>query len=349
MPAILVETQVAESRCVLAERLHVLLAELQPALRDDVIAALAVEGKILHQPASTLDGRWALLPFTLARDLQPDVDMDVASAVGLAVECVICSTDLLDDVMDGDVTALTQQLGTARTLNVALALLCLAQRVLLSLAGSSFSASLLMRLLEMLQRALLLATVGQQQDLLAEIRGACELSREECLAIAAGKAGTLLSLACYLGAICAGVEEARSMQCAEMGRLLGIAAQLDNDAHDLSHLLHPAGLATTGVGQKSDLVRGKKTLPIVLAAHSLHAAHAWDESRIDAALRNLSMLSQEERVICLAALHEGSVVTWGIALLYRERARDCLCELERDGPVSQTLRLILGLDETFPM
>ena len=347
MPPLLMGTDLEEMRCIFAKRLHFFLKEVQPALRSDMVAALAVEGKLLHQPASTLDGRWALLPFSLACDLYPGVDAAVASTVALAVECVICSTDLLDDAMDEDVTVFVQQVGQARALNAALALLSLAQRMLLSLNGSSLPTARLISMLEALQNALLLATAGQQQDLLAEGRPACELSREECLAIAAAKAGTLLSLACQLGALCAGVEETRLAQCMEMGRLLGIAAQLDNDAHDLLALLQPCP-QTLPVG-KSDLARAKKTLPIVLAAHLLHATHEWDEQRIDAALRNLAALRDEEQAACLSALHEGSLTTWGMALLYRERARDCLRELECSGPLSHTSRLILGLDEALPI
>lgn len=334
-------TDLEKTRQALGNRLWVCLEEVQPVLREDIALTLAEKGKLLHQPASLLDGRWALLPFYLAHGLQSEVDSAVAGAVSLAVECVICSTDLLDDAMDEDVTPLAQQLGTARMLNVALALLCLAQRLLLSLS----ELSLRVRLLDTLQRMLLLATAGQQQDLLAEGRAACELTREECIEIAAAKAGTLLSLACRLGALCAGAEEVRVAQCAEMGRLLGIAAQLDNDAHDLSRLLQPLPPARLLGSQKSDLARAKKTLPIVLAARSLQTASAWDTLRIDTALRNLATLKGEERTICLRALREGILATWGIALLYRERARDCLRAIEGSAPFSRSLHLILGVSE----
>ena len=53
-------------RCLLYEQLQIHLNELEPALRDDVVEALSVEGKLLHQPASAQDGNWALLPFCLA-------------------------------------------------------------------------------------------------------------------------------------------------------------------------------------------------------------------------------------------------------------------------------------------
>src|SRR5437879_9390857 len=108
------------------------LESLSPALRVDVSQALASEGKLLHRPASLLDGRWSLLAFYLASDLQPGIESDQVSDVALAIECVICATDLLDDVMDEDNTALLRALGIARTVNVALALLYLAQRMLLA-------------------------------------------------------------------------------------------------------------------------------------------------------------------------------------------------------------------------
>lgn len=338
-PNLLIERTLTESRAFLNARLQLFLSELRPALREDMYAALASEGKLLHQPVSELDGRWALLPFILACDLTSHREKEVAGAVALAVECVVCSTDLLDDAMDGDVTPLTLQLGQPRTLNAALALLSLGQRILLSL--SDRPGVPVARLLETLYRALLRATAGQQQDLLAETRCVCTISWKECLSTAEEKAGALLSLACRLGALCANVEEERVEQWAEMGCLLGIAAQLDNDAHDLAAIL--ATPYEAKVSQKSDLARGKKTLPIVLAAHSLRAEHAWESQRVEFALRAPLALQGDERTHCLDALYEGSLAGWGTALLYRERARDVLQRIEQYQHVSPVLRFILGL------
>lgn len=333
-----------EERRLLSERLLNYLAQVHSVLREDIVVALAAEGKILRQPAETLDGRWALLPFCLARELCADVDVGHACAMGLAMECVICATDLLDDVMDEDETSLIQQLGTARALNVALALTSLVQRILLSLAEQGFPAAQLTRVLDAVQRSLLLASGGQQRDLLAERRAACELTREECIEIAAAKAGALLSLACQLGALCAEGEERQIKACAEMGRLLGIAAQLDNDAHDLFHLLLPLGQFARS--QKSDLARGKKTLPVVLAAHSLRAARGLSGREIDSILREVAALEGEEKEIAVSALREGILATWGVALLYRERARDRLRVILQDRPASPALLRILGFDNS---
>jgi geranylgeranyl pyrophosphate synthase len=325
------------TRCLLCERFLSYLSDLQPVLRADIVDALAAEGKLFHRPASRLDGRWALLPFYLARGLCEEANPAWGVAAGLAMECLICATDLLDDVMDEDVTALIERLGVARALNVALALLSLSQRILLALANQRTHASLSVRLLDAVQRALLLAVGGQQQDLLAERRLACELSREDCIEIASAKAGSLLGLACRLGALCAGVEETLVERCAEMGRLLGIAAQLDNDAHDLSHLLRPAGAGC----QKSDLRRGKKTLPVVLAAHSLRETHLL-AGEVEKAFQGLHSLSGEEREVYVSALCEGILATWGVSLLYRERARDYLNEMMGGAPAWENVLQVLG-------
>ena len=334
-------------RRLLCERLARYFDGLDAVLREDVSAALEMEGKVLHWPASELDGRWALLPFCLAQDLRAVADSDAARTdalcdVALAMECVVCATDLLDDVMDDDTTQLVAQLGIARVLNAALALISLSQRMLLALLNLDLPVTLPTRLMDMVQRAILQASAGQQQDLLAERRLACSLTREECLEIASAKAGSLLGLACQMGALCAGVEETWIERCAEVGRLLGMAAQLDNDAHDLYGLLQPASRQES---QKSDLLRGKKTLPIVLAAHSLQKTCALDAQAID--FRRLELLGDEERESYLNALREGILSTWGVALLYRERARDQLTELMGERTISSALCRVLGLDYQF--
>lgn len=343
MVAMMVDLDLETVRHFLRERLLNSLNDLPPALRADIVEALAVEGKLFHEPATRFDGRWALLPLYFARALRAEVDPSYSCAAALAMECLICATDLFDDVMDEDVTPFIERSGVAQTLNVALALLSLPQRILLALAEQHPGSSLPACLLDAVQRALLLAIGGQQQDLLAERRLACELSREDCIEIAAAKAGSLLGLACRLAALCAGVEETLVERCAELGRLLGIAAQLDNDAHDLARLLRPVD----GGCRKSDLRRGKKTLPVVLAAHSLRERCPLEPGEIDRIFQGLSALAGEEREVYFAALHEGVVATWGVSLLYRERARECINEVMGTGSMWELVLSLFGFESSL--
>jgi geranylgeranyl pyrophosphate synthase len=81
---------------------------------------------------------------------------------------------------------------------------------------------------------------------------------------------------------------------------------------------------------KSDLIRGKKTLPVVLAA------------TMQDTLQKTSLSADEEKKEYLRVLHEGIIAAWGICLLYRERAYDRLREIEAQRPIAPEMRLLLG-------
>jgi geranylgeranyl pyrophosphate synthase len=336
---------------LLRERLRLLLAALHPVIYVDVVRALEGEGKLLAPSPTDLDppdlqrltlhaGIWPLLTLLVAQSISPYIDPLLASSVAVAVECFVCAIDLLDDVMDEDQTTTLQALGVARTLNVSTALLGLAQQAILSLSQQGVAPALILHLLETLQESALVVAAGQHRDVLAEQRPVQELTREECIEIAAAKAGSIVRLACRLGALCAGADDALSEQFSEFGELLGIAHQLDNDSHDLYYLLQGnisslAPMETkTGTGHvKSDLARDKKTLPIVLAAQ-VH----------NAAFQKSSLQADQEKEEYLRSLREGIITTWGICLLYRERARDRLQEIEAQRPVAPLLSILLDLE-----
>ena len=331
---------VAAQQALLVERLSCLLAPLHPVLRADVTRALQGEGKLLYQaPASAessqpppLAGMWALATFLIAHYVAPDIDPIFAGNVAIAVECFVCATDLLDDVTDGDQTTTLLALGPARALNVSTALLVLAHQAILSTPQQGIDPRLILRLLDTFEEAALAAVSGQHRDILSEQQSIRACTREECLDIAAAKAGSIMRLTFRLGGICAGADDALCQQLSESGEMLGIAHQLDNDAHDLYHLLQAhnnSALSTESV--KSDLERGKKTLPIVLAA------------RDDQTLQRFSELTDEEKKEHLQAFQEAIMTTWGICLLYRERVRERFQALEARKPVTLALRMLLGL------
>ena len=328
---------------LLRERLHLLLSTLHPALQADVRRALEEPGKLLfqltHQAASTdpdlPDGHWPLLTLLIAQHFSPNIDPAFAGSVAIATECFVCALDLLDDVEDEDQTAIIRELGVVRALNASTTLLALAQHAFFSPSQQPIKPTLLLRLLGAMAEATLVATSGQHRDLLAERRKAGDLTREECIEIAAAKAGAIMRLACLLGAICASASKAEQAELAEIGELLGIAHQLDNDAHDLYYLLElmnvPSGVSPKR-NVKTDLARGKKTLPIVLAAS------------ISIPLQGSSALSDDEIQMHQGALREGIMTTWAISLLYRERANDRLRAISSRKFLAPELRLLLGLE-----
>jgi geranylgeranyl pyrophosphate synthase len=344
----------AAHQAFLRERLHLMLATLHPGLHSDIERALSAPGKLLSQTnTSELSpaGTWPLLTLLVAQHIAPHIDLVKAGSIALAVECFVCALDLLDDVEDEDQTPVIQELGIPRALNVSTALLVLSLRLILSMRQQQVTAARVLRLLQAFADCLVAAVTGQHQDLLAEQRRAREVTREEYIEIAAGKAGAIMRLACQAGAIGAGASRKVNAQFAELGMTLGIAHQLDNDAHDLYDLLHrdsthaPAA-GTSSAQFKSDLARGKKTLPIILAAASLAKqpgkAALWDN--LDDALKNLAELSEKESEEYRRILNEGIVATWGISLLYRERAHERLREIDAQKPIAAELRLLLGFE-----
>jgi geranylgeranyl pyrophosphate synthase len=324
---------------MLRERLQFFLDPLQITLRSDIARALHETGKLLDttqtsENAPVPAGSWSLLTLLIALNIAPNINLICASSVALSVECLICALDLLDDVEDEDQTSIIKDLGPARVLNVSTALLTLAQRMILSM--SEFPAAYILRLLDVMQESLLVATTGQQRDLLAEQRDVRQLTVEECIEIATEKAGALMRLACRMGVLCAEADEQVCEQISLLGQLLGISHQLDNDCHDLYHLLQDEPVAQSleegaSIAKhiKTDLIRHKKTLPIVLAAQS------EQESQNEGS-------DKEKGVINRQALQEGIITAWGICLLYRERARDQLQKIEAQQSVSHSLRLLLG-------
>ncbi len=297
-----------------------------PAFEQDACTALSSPGKLLAPAGSRPSpGVWALLPWYVARYLAPDLPLQVAQLVALSVECLVCALDVLDDIEDEDRSPALEALGKRRALQVSTVLQMLAQRALLD-TGGALPDDRVYQLLETLNSCLSKAVIGQHRDLLAEHLAVEQLTVEQVLEIAEGKAGALLRLACELPAVAAGAGEMSIRQWSELGELLGVASQLDNDAHDLYAILElPDEDRNEVSGGKSDLRRGKKTLPVILAAQ--RGPLQWPLAEADTTSE--------------AFLREGIVLTWGICLMLKQRAEACRRQIERVRPLPPELLHLL--------
>ncbi len=324
-----------EYRYLLRERLNTVLNTLYPLIKDDVVRALQEPGKLLSfSPSMSLTspvGMWSLLPLLITQYISPDVDKQYAHTVAVALECFICALDLLDDVEDEDQTSIVKEIGIARVLNVSTTLLALTNHMLLTLIKVGFPSEQIVRLINTIQTTLITATAAQHRDILAEQRSAESFTIEECIEISEGKAGSLISLACRVGALCANPSSELVSQFSELGKLLGIAHQLDNDSRDLYDILRYQQINEQMGTIKTDIVRQKKTLPVVLAAHAMSVLQ-----------HSASTSSLEEQRVWVDVLHEGIITTRGISLLYREHAYEMLQQIEAQRPISHALRLLLG-------
>lgn len=188
-------------------------------------------------------------------------DAAVAMDAAVAVELVHNFSLLHDDVMDDDrlrrhrPTAWVVY-GVPMAILAGDALLALAMRILSGRDG---------RAARLLTGALMSLVDGQCADLTMTSRA--DVERDECVAMAAGKTGALMGVACALGAQAAGAGQERAASLRRFGEHLGLAFQLVDD------LLGIWGdPKVTGKPAGPDLVARKRSLPVVAALNSGHSA-----------------------------------------------------------------------------
>jgi geranylgeranyl diphosphate synthase type I len=203
-------------------------------------------GKGVRPALATLSAR--------AAGASPEVGVPGA----VAVELVHNFSLLHDDVMDGDTERRHRPTvwavwGTASAILAGDALLALAVEVLLDKSTPHRADAA--RLISETTRALIR---GQTEDLAFERRD--DVGVAECLAMADGKTGSLLSASAAIGAVLAGAPAQLVRALARYGTELGMAFQLVDD------LLGIWGdPARTGKPVYSDLRARKKTLPVTYA------------------------------------------------------------------------------------
>ncbi|MEU4210942.1 polyprenyl synthetase family protein [Streptomyces sp. NPDC026206] len=186
-----------------------------------------------------------------------------AVAGAVAVELVHAFSLVHDDIMDGDERrrhgeSVWKAFGTGPAVLAGDALFALAVETLAGAGGEHAAAAV-----RLLAGALRELVAGQADDLLFEARpwtGPEAVRIPEYEAMTAGKTGSLLGCALSLGPVLAGASPAVVGVLAEAGRHLGAAFQAVDD------LLGIWGdPAATGKPVHADLLRGKKTLPVLAA------------------------------------------------------------------------------------
>lgn len=146
-----------------------------------------------------------------------------------------------------------------------------------------------MQALAILHEAIGRMIEGQWQDISFESRDA--VAAEEYLAMVAGKTGALLGAPLEIGAVLSGMDSSRAALLGEWGRAVGLAFQIQDD-----YLGIWGDPAETGKSNTGDIMRKKKTLPVIYgladgaargviaAAYSLPSLASGDVERVVAAL-----------------------------------------------------------------
>ncbi|MGC5561214.1 polyprenyl synthetase family protein [Streptomyces sp. FR-108] len=186
----------------------------------------------------------------------------------VAVELVHTFSLLHDDIMDGDPTrrgrpTAWKAYGTGPAVLAGDALFALAVETLAATPGTGTPGTDIPSAVRHLSTALNDLVRGQADDLLFESRpwtGPEAVRPDEYRAMAEHKTGALLGCATALGAVLAGAPRETVAALDRAGRHLGVAFQVVDD------LLGIWGdPAVTGKPVHADLLRGKKTFPVLAA------------------------------------------------------------------------------------
>lgn len=190
-------------------------------------------------------------------------DWERALPAAAAVELIHNFSLIHDDIEDGDSTrrgrpTLWSVWGVPQALNAGDTLFALAYRALFRLEERGTPAETVLVAFRLLNQACIRLTEGQFLDLRFE--GQDKVSVEDYLAMVARKTAELIAASCELGAIVAGASPDLCRNLRRFGHHVGIAFQMRDDFLGIW-----GDPAVTGKPVGSDLRRGKKTFPILLA------------------------------------------------------------------------------------
>ncbi len=204
-------------------------------------------GRVLGNSAA----RWPCFVLDTATALggHHEAALDVAAAT----EMVVAAIDVVDNVIDDEWDEAVEGLSSARALNASLALVWLAQQIVSGLGGylGSERACLIGSLLASAASS---CCAGQDQDL--RLEAIAHVTEDQALATTRLKSGSLLGLACQVGAATAPVSDDVLEAVFELGANAGVVAQILNDL---------VGVDPRAADRGTDLRLHKKTLPIVYA------------------------------------------------------------------------------------
>ncbi len=236
-------------------------------------------------------------------------ELTATPIVAAAFELCIAALDVFDEIEDGDASPLVDSIGVPRAMNVATTLLAHSQVVLTRLSSVGHLANPATAFVEAMNRAVVLATIGQDEDLTSH--DDADQSLERALQIARQKSGNLVAGAAMLGALTGSSDRKTLEKYREFGLHFGTMAQIANDIHDAN--------PETG---KSDSVEGKSTLPRLFAARSARSS--------------VSEIS-DQQVERSGGLH----FSWVVFEIERARCLKTLSELETAGQEIENLKTMV--------
>ena len=163
--------------------------------------------------------------------------------------------------------------GMPMAINAGDALFVLSNQAIIDLRAN-YPAEIVVQAAEILHNTCLDLTRGQFLDMSFEER--TDLGVDDYWPMVAGKTAALLSACCHIGALLGGADDSRQEAYRSFGHYLGLAFQVQDDILGIW-----GDEALTGKSAASDLIEGKKSLPVLagLSAHGNFAAR-WKQGPI---------------------------------------------------------------------
>jgi geranylgeranyl diphosphate synthase type I len=257
----------------------------------------------------------------------------IAIPAAAAVELVHNFSLIHDDIQDNSTLRRGRETvwkiwGIPQAINTGDAMFTLAHLAVHEL-DQSVSPQVQLSAARILLNACLQLTQGQYLDMSYEARG--DLTVEAYWPMVSGKTAALIAACTELGAIIAGADPERCECFRQFGRLLGLAFQAQDD------LLGIWGdAALTGKSAESDLVSGKKSLPVLYGlSNRQDFAARWAKGAITASeVSILAGLLESEGARAATLAHANQLT---------DQALQTLDQADPQGEAGQALRELAGI------
>jgi geranylgeranyl pyrophosphate synthase len=251
---------------------------------------------------------------------------DLDGTIGVAAAWVLLYTaaHILDDIEDGEIVQ-----DASLKVNAATSLIFTAFNALIGLQTSGVAERVLCDVVEDFASTALRACSGQHADLTTATS-----SLEQCWKIGEAKSGDCFALACRAGAKLANARDEVVTCYSQFGYHLGMVIQIRDDLQDMY----------SQAKGRSDLVVGKRTLPIMYA---LTVTPLPIQERLLEALQAAAQSSTEEAVARRLIEESGAVLYLAVeAQRHYRQAQAILCAAKPlESPKQQ---LVAFLSESMP-
>jgi geranylgeranyl diphosphate synthase type I len=258
-----------------------------------------------------------------------------ALPAAMAVELLHNFTLIHDDIEDRDElrhgrATLWALWGKPQAINAGDALYALAYKALQTLDQEKISLDTIHTCVKAYTDTIITITEGQCLDISFESH--LNVTEDDYLAMISGKTASLFSLCCELGAIIGGASQNISQHLKAFGYALGMAFQMQDDILGLW-----GNPISTGKPVGSDLVKGKKTLPIVHCGQLNPEFQIITKPPIESASVNLAMELLDTTSSCSYTQQKVDI--------YMEQAQTALDAVFTSTQQERILSLIQGLTQ----